>query len=116
MVPIPPLTPTPPESAGARIAARTRSEVSDETILQSNASLVYVNLRKMIASDTQPIDTILGAIAVAAHSLTGATGAAVAMPQGGAVVCVGRSGETAPERGFGNLGRVPAHRRDHALR
>lgn len=99
MVPIPPLTPTPPESAGARISARTRSEVSDETILQSNASLVYVKLRKMIASDTQPIDTILEAIAVEAHSLTGATGAAVAMPQGGAVVCVGRSGETAPELG-----------------
>src|SRR4029077_7664422 len=59
----------------------------------------YVKLRKMIASDTQPIETILGAIAVAAHSLTGATGAAVAMPQGGAVVCVGRSGETAPELG-----------------
>ena len=53
----------------------------------------------MIASDTQPTETILGAIAVAAHSLTGATGAAVAMPRGGAVVCVGRSGETAPELG-----------------
>jgi TonB family protein len=99
MVPIPPLTPTPPESAGARIPARTRSELSDETILQSNANLVYVKLRTMIASDTQSIDTILGDIAVAAHSLTGATGAAVAMPQGGAVVCVGRSGETAPELG-----------------
>ena len=99
MAPIPPLTPTPPESAGARISARTRSEVSDETILQSNASLAYVKLRKMIASDTQPIETILGAIAVAAHSLTGATGAAVAMPKDGAVVCVGRSGETAPELG-----------------
>jgi TonB family protein len=58
-----------------------------------------VKLRTMIASDTQSIDTILGDIAVAAHSLTGATGAAVAMPQGGAVVCVGRSGETAPELG-----------------
>jgi TonB family protein len=53
----------------------------------------------MIASDTQPTDTILGAIAVAAHSLTGATGAAVAMPRDGAVVCVGRSGDTAPELG-----------------
>jgi TonB family protein len=53
----------------------------------------------MIASDTQATDTILSAIAVAAHSLTGATGAAVAMPQDGAVVCVGRSGESAPELG-----------------
>jgi TonB family protein len=99
MAPLPPLTPTPPESTGARVPARTRFEVSDETIRQSNASLIFVKLRKMIASDTQPTDTILGAIAVAAHSLTGATGAAVAMPRDGAVVCVGRSGDTAPELG-----------------
>jgi TonB family protein len=99
MAPIPPLTPTPPESAGARVPARTRSEVFDESIQQSNANLVYVKLRKMIASDAQTTDTVLGAIAVAAHSLTGATGAAVAMPRDGAVVCVGRSGETAPELG-----------------
>ena len=99
MAPLPPLTPTPPESTGARVPARTRSEVSDETIRQSSASLIFVKLRKMIASDTQPTETILGAIAVAAHSLTGATGAAVAMPRDGAVVCVGRSGETAPELG-----------------
>ena len=78
---------------------RTRSEVSEETIRQSDAALIFVKLRKMIASDTQPTDTILGTIAVAAHSLTGATGAAIAMPRDGAVVCVGRSGETAPELG-----------------
>jgi protein TonB len=99
MAPIPPLTPPPPESAGARVSARNRSEVSDETVRQSNAGLIFVKLRKMIASDTQNTDTILGAIAVAAHSLTGATGAAVAMPRDGTVVCVGRSGETAPELG-----------------
>src|SRR5579862_1411300 len=99
MAPIPPLTPTPPESAGARVPARNRSEIFEESIQQSNANLVYVKLRKMIASDAQTTDTILGAIAVAAHSLTGATGAAVAMPRDGAVVCVGRSGETAPELG-----------------
>ncbi len=81
------------------MAVRNRTEVSEETIRQSNAGLIFVKLRKMIASDTQPTDNILGAIAVAAHSLTGATGAAVAMPRDGAVVCVGRSGETAPELG-----------------
>jgi len=99
MAPIPPLTPKPPEPTGARVSARTRSEVSSETIRQSSASLIFVKLRKMIASDTQSTDTILGAIAVAAHSLTGASGAAVAMPRDGVVVCVGRSGETAPELG-----------------
>jgi TonB family protein len=99
MAPFPPLTPTPPESTGVRVSARTRSEVSNETVRQSNASLIFVKLRKMIASEAQPTETILGAIAVAAHSLTGATGAAVAMPRDGAVVCVGRSGETAPQLG-----------------
>lgn len=78
---------------------RTRSELSEEAIRQSDAALIFVKLRKMIASDTQPTDTILGTIAVAAHSLTGATGAAIAMPRDGAVICVGRSGETAPELG-----------------
>jgi TonB family protein len=99
MAPIPPLTPTPPESMGARVPVRNRTEISDETIRQSSASLIFVKLRKMIASDTLPTDNILGAIAVAAHSLTGATGAAVAMPRDGVVVCVGRSGETAPGLG-----------------
>jgi len=89
MAPIPPLTPPPPESTGGRVPARNRAEISDETIRQSSASLIFAKLRKMIASDTQATDTILSAIAVAAHSLTGATGAAVAMPQDGAVVCVG---------------------------
>ena len=60
MAPVPPLTPTPPESTGARVPVRTRSEYSDETIRQSNANLIFVKLRKMIASDTQPTDTILG--------------------------------------------------------
>jgi periplasmic protein TonB len=99
MAPIPPLTPNPPESTGPRVAVQARSELSDEAIRQSDAALIYVKLRKMIASDAQSTDTILGTIAVAAHSLTGATGAAIAMPQDGTVVCVGRSGETAPQLG-----------------
>src|ERR1700687_6467847 len=99
MAPLPPLTPTPPESTGARVPVRTRSDIPDETFKESTANLIFVKLRRMIASDAQPTENILGTIAVAAQSLTGATGAAVAMPRDGQVVCVGRSGETAPEPG-----------------
>src|SRR6185312_1417169 len=99
MAPLPPLTPGTPEPTGSRVSVRTRPEASEETVRQSDAALIFVKLRKMIASDTQPTDSILGTIAVAAHSLTGATGAAIAMPRDGLVVCVGRSGETAPDLG-----------------
>jgi len=99
MAPLPPLGPTPPEPSGTKVRARTRPGLSDETIWQSDAALIFFKLRKMIASNTQSTETILGTIAVAAHALTGATGAAVAMPRDGVVVCVGRSGETAPELG-----------------
>src|ERR1700690_2150978 len=99
MAPVPPLTPTTPESTGARVPVRTRSDIPDETLRESTANLIFVKLRRMIASDTHPTESILGMIAVAARSLTGATGAAVAMPRNGQVVCVGRSGETAPELG-----------------
>ena len=62
----------------------------------------------------------MGSIAEAACSLSGATGAAIAMPCGDAVECVGRSGETAPELGARlNLilvsRRMPAHGQDPAL-
>lgn len=99
MAPLPPLGPTSPEPSGARVLARTSSAVSDEIIRKSDAAAIFVKLRKMIASDSQPTETILGTIAVAAQTLTGATGAALAMPRDGVVVCVGRSGETAPELG-----------------
>jgi TonB family protein len=41
----------------------------------------------------------MGSIAMAARSVSGATGAAIAMPRGDRVECVGRSGEAAPELG-----------------
>ena len=79
---------------------RTRSLVSDEVVERPDAAeIVLAKLRGMIAAGTQENDTILGTIAVAAHALTGATGAAIAMPRDGVVLCVGRSGETAPELG-----------------
>ena len=63
------------------------------------AEIVVAKLRGIISAGTQEIGTILGTIAVAAHALAGADGAAIAMPRRGAVICVGRSGETAPELG-----------------
>jgi TonB family protein len=56
-------------------------------------------LRQVVAAGTEPTETIMGSIAMAARSLSGATGAAIAMPRGDAVECVGRSGEAAPELG-----------------
>jgi len=71
----------------------------DEIIEQSNVDITLARLRKIIATGAWETDAILGAIAMAARSLTGATGSAIAMPRDGEVVCVGRSGETAPELG-----------------
>jgi periplasmic protein TonB len=100
MAPFPPLTPPPPEPPGTRVRVRTRSAVSDENdARQDAAEIILAKLRAMIAAGTQEADAILGTIAVATHALTGAGGAAIAMPRDGAVVCVGRSGDTAPELG-----------------
>jgi hypothetical protein len=100
MAPLPPLTPSAPESLGTRVRALTRSVVADDdSSRQEAAETILAKLRSMIASGSQDADAILGTIAVAAHALTEANGAAIAMPRNGAVVCVGRSGEIAPELG-----------------
>jgi TonB family protein len=100
MAPLPPLTPPPPESLGTRVRALTRSAIADDdSARQDAAETILAKLRSMIASGSQDADAILGTIAVAAHALTEANGAAIAMPRDGAVVCVGRSGEIAPELG-----------------
>jgi TonB family protein len=99
MAPLPPLTPSPPEAPGARVPGRTRSVLSGESVRQSDADVILDKLRQIIAAGTQETETILGSIAEATRSLTGATGTAIAMPRDGAVRCVGRSGETAPELG-----------------
>jgi TonB family protein len=100
MSPLPPLTPSPPEASGRRPSLRTRSSITED--LNSGpdgAEIILAKLRGMIAGGRQEKEAMLGTIAVAAHALTGATGAAIAMPQDGSVVCVGRSGEIAPELG-----------------
>jgi TonB family protein len=56
-------------------------------------------LRETIEAGTSSLDENLKAISEAAQLLTGATGAAVALMRNGSVICVGRSGETAPPLG-----------------
>jgi TonB family protein len=100
MAPLPPLTPPPPGTPGSRVRVRTRSTIVDEIVAGSTpAEIILAKLRGMIARGGQETEIILGTIAVAAHALTGANGAAIAMPQNGVVVCVGRSGDIAPELG-----------------
>ena len=64
----------------------------------SRTALVFDGLREQIASGAN-IDDVLNSAASAAQDLTAATGAAIAMRRHGTVVCVGRSGEAAPELG-----------------
>jgi TonB family protein len=100
MAPLPPLTPSAPEPPGTRVRALTRSAVADDSSARQDAAeTILAKLRSMIASGSQDAEAILGTIAVAAHALTEANGAAIAMPRDGSVVCVGRSGEIAPELG-----------------
>jgi TonB family protein len=56
-------------------------------------------LRSAIAAGASALDPILTAIAEAAQTLTGATGAALALRTKGVIVCRARSGENAPELG-----------------
>lgn len=56
------------------------------------------SLRQQIEAGAS-IDVILAAIAAAAQNLSRASGAAIAMGHDGVVLCVGRSGDTAPELG-----------------
>jgi TonB family protein len=95
---IPPSSSLPPGS-GARVPGPTHFVPSDEIVRQSDAAVILATLRQVVAAGTEQTETIMGSIAEAARSLSGATGAAIAMPRGDAVECVGRSGETAPELG-----------------
>jgi len=56
-------------------------------------------LRDLVASGDHRLDTVLETLADSACRLTGATGAAIAMWKDGAMICRGRSGDTAPPLG-----------------
>jgi len=64
-----------------------------------NAAKIFQTLRDAIGDPAWDPPVVLGAIAEAAHALTDASAAALAMRRNGIVLCVGRSGETAPELG-----------------
>src|SRR5882672_4590569 len=66
---------------------------------ETQAASVLASLRKQIDAGASEFTAILGGIATEAQSLTNATGAAIALGHRDSVVCVGRSGETAPELG-----------------
>jgi TonB family protein len=99
MAPLIPSSSSPPPASGARVPWPTRLVSSDEIVRQSDAAVVLATLRQVVAAGTEQTETIMGSIAEAARSLSGATGAAIAMPRGDGVECVGRSGEAAPELG-----------------
>jgi TonB family protein len=88
-----------PAGPGPRVPGPSHFVRSEEIIQQSDADDILANLRQTITAGTEGMETILGSIAEAARSLSGAAGAAIAMPRGDAVVCVGRSGEAAPQLG-----------------
>jgi TonB family protein len=64
----------------------------------SRTALTLDGIRHQIEVGASIVD-ILNSAARAAQDLTSATGAAIAMGRDGLVLCVGRSGETAPELG-----------------
>ena len=87
----------PSQATGARAPWPTQFVPADKLVRQSEAALVLVRLREVVAAGKEPTENIMGSIAEAARSLSGATGAAIAMPCGDGVECVGRSVEPAPE-------------------
>src|SRR5262249_645677 len=64
-----------------------------------DAQAAFDSLRRSIAASTYDPEVVLNAIVECAQTLTGASGAALAMGREGVVVCRARNGETAPEIG-----------------
>jgi len=67
--------------------------------IDTKVGATFSYLRELIASSTAERDTVLRAIAEAAQDLTLASGSALARQRDGQIVCLGRSGETAPVLG-----------------
>ncbi|MFI5072078.1 MAG: GAF domain-containing protein, partial [Terriglobales bacterium] len=72
---------------------------STGTIASPHAEAIFSALRGLIAAVPHQPNIILGEIARAAQSITCSSGAAIAMRRDGVVICLSRSGETAPTLG-----------------
>ena len=72
---------------------------STETVTSPHAEAIFSALRGLIAAVPHQPNIILGEIARAAQSITCSSGAAIAMRRDGIVICLSRSGETAPTLG-----------------
>src|ERR1700720_79665 len=95
-----PVAPPPSGALGPQSFMPTSSAVRDAPVpAKPDAGAIFSALRDAIAMGTSDLDVVLGAIAEAAQALTLASGAALAMQRDEQVICLGRSGESAPELG-----------------
>jgi len=95
-----PVAPSPSGALGPNPFMPASSAVRDQPVpAKPDPGAIFSSLRDAIASGASDLDVVLGAIAEAAQALTLASGTALAMQRDGQVVCLGRSGETAPELG-----------------
>jgi TonB family protein len=77
----------------------SRKELALHLIANRDEILLLSTLKNLVSSGDHRLDPMLAAIADGARRLTGASGAALAMWKDGAMVCRGRSGDTAPPLG-----------------
>lgn len=77
----------------------SRKELALHLIANREEILLLSTLKNLVSSGDHRLDPMLAAIADGARRLTGASAAALAMWKDGAMVCRGRSGETAPPLG-----------------
>jgi TonB family protein len=75
------------------------SPPSSEMAAPPDFAAIFHTLQQLITAGTRDNELILGKIAEAAQSLTGASGTAIATRKAGVVICQGRSGDTAPALG-----------------
>ena len=74
-------------------------ETSSNLSVNLDERTALSSLKDLIAAGDHRLDPMLATITDAARQLTGASGAALAMWKDGAMVCRGRSGDTAPALG-----------------